>query len=179
MPSKKSIRIVLTGPESSGKTTLAKALAKYYGVDLVPEFARQYLNEKGPSYSFNDLEIMAEGQQFLEKEFLERDNDLLICDTDILTYKIWSEYKYGYIEPNFISVLKKNTDRLYLLCAPDIPWESDPLRENSLDRSDIFSLYEENLDFYNLNYIRIEGGLEQRIKDAIFAIQKFSQLNIH
>ena len=176
MFSKKSIRIVVTGPESSGKTTLAKALAKHFGIDMVPEFARQYLNENGPSYSFKDLGIMAQGQLQLEKNYQQQENSFLICDTDILTYKIWSEYKYGHVESRILTGLESVSDSLYLLCAPDIPWEADPLRENPMDRYDIYDLYEENLDFYNLNFIKIEGGLELRIKDAIFAIQNFTQL---
>ena len=175
----KSIRIVVTGPESSGKTTLAKALARHFEIEMVPEFARQYLNEHGPSYSFKDLGIMAEGQLLLEKEYLESESSFLICDTDILTYKIWSEYKYGHVESKILTELESVSDSLYLLCAADIPWEADPLRENPMDRSDIYDLYEENLDFYNLDYVKIDGGLELRIKDAIFAIQKFAQLKIH
>ena len=120
--------IVITGPESSGKTTLTKALAKELNMGYTEEYAREYLNNNS-NYSQKDLLLIAQGQLLEEKANL---NPTAIHDTDLITIKIWSEYKYNYCDPWIINQIEqqKSENRLYLLCKPDIIWEIDPLREN-------------------------------------------------
>ncbi len=166
------IKIVLTGPESSGKSTLAKALATYFKVPLVLEYARIYLEENGPSYAFEDLDVMLQGQLDLENLASGKDSELIICDTDILTYKIWSAFKYGktsaFIKKHFAKIDQAH----YILCAPDFNWEADALREHPENRWEIYSLYKDELAFYNCDYLSVEGSRNIRESDSIEFIEQ-------
>ncbi|MCB0643623.1 MAG: ATP-binding protein [Phaeodactylibacter sp.] len=136
-----TVKIVVTGPESSGKTTLAKQLAATLEVPWVPEYARMYLENINRPYTREDLKVIAEGQQALESGVLEQHPPLIICDTDLLTIKIWSEVKYGSVDQSIHTDWLGDRVTGYLLCVPDIPWEDDPQRENPFDRDSIFNLY--------------------------------------
>lgn len=140
--------IVVTGPESSGKTTLAKRLNNEYGIPLVSEFARQYLNQNGPIYNFTDLEKIALCQNIQENE-KHKLYPLIICDTDLITVEIWAREKFG---KGLSLELPNRSKKHYLLCTPDIEWEADPLRENPKDRDRLFDLYEEFLIKEGLSY---------------------------
>lgn len=140
--------IVITGPESSGKTTLAKKLNTIYGIPLVLEFARLYLEQNGSNYDFSDLEKIAYCQNIQEKE--KHDSfPLIICDTDFITIDIWANEKFG---KGLTTKLPFPTKKHYLLCKPDIPWKPDPLRENPNDRERLFVKYEEYLKQEGLSY---------------------------
>ena len=122
--------IVVTGPESSGKTTLVNRLKADYGLPIVREFARTYLEQNGAEYKLSDLEIIGKCQNIQE---LEANNTypIIVCDTDIITIDIWSMEVFG--KPN--SLPNNNaTLKHYLLCKPDIPWEAGAFRENPNDR---------------------------------------------
>ncbi|GLR19469.1 AAA family ATPase [Portibacter lacus] len=164
-------KIIITGPESSGKTTLASDLASYYNIDFVKEYARAYLKDIEKNYSFEDVVNIGEGQNQHEKEASQKAEDLLICDTDLLTIKIWLEYKYGRIDEWIESQVNNYRDRIYLLCLPEMEWEADELRENPDDREEIFEIYKENLEFYNLEYHILEGSQAYRKKEAISIIE--------
>ncbi|MEM9829869.1 MAG: ATP-binding protein [Bacteroidota bacterium] len=139
------IKVVTTGPESSGKTTLAKALAEHYQVGWIPEYARDYLNDLGRPYQEKDLLQIAEGQIKREDEVAKDKPSLLICDTSLVVIKIWSEYRYKRCHPWILAQIERRPVDLYLLCAPDIPWEPDLLRENPADRDELFKFYERAL----------------------------------
>jgi len=164
------IKIAVTGPESSGKTTLVEALAHHYGCVYTQEYARVYLEEYGPDYMEEDLVRIASGQLMVEAEAQELATDkgtpLILCDTDMLTVRIWSEEKFG----RAADLLKKLTRRVryqhWLLCRPDIPWAPDPLRENPHDRDRLFTVYERALRRMGRPYTIIEGGHEQRVVTA-------------
>lgn len=140
-----TVKIVVTGPESSGKTTLAKQLAATLEVPWVPEYARMYLENLNRPYERQDLKIIAEGQQALEAGVLELKPPLIICDTDLLTIKIWSEVKYGAVDQAIHTDWLGDRVTGYLLCSPDIPWEEDPQREAPEDRVALFALYQQAL----------------------------------
>ena len=176
------LRIVLTGPECSGKTTLVKKLAKYFGVQYVEEFALKYL-ELIPNYKYSDLDDIAVGQHNLElnlnlHERFKGKNKLLLCDTDILTIKIWSEVVFKKASPkinNFVEEIASVNDGsiIYLLCSPEgIDWEFHPQRENPNDRDKLFLLYENLLKNLNFPHIILRGDIETRFKDAVKSIEE-------
>ncbi len=164
------IKIVTTGPESSGKTTLAKALAEHYRVAWVSEYARDYLNDLNRTYEEKDLLEVAKGQVKREDEAAKDKLDLLICDTSLIVIKIWSEYRYGRCHPWILDQIEQRSVELYLLCTPDIPWEPDPLRENQTDRSELFLLYQQALKSKPTEVI--QGNRQQRLAQSTNAINQ-------
>ena len=154
-------KIVITGPESSGKTTLCNDIASHFKLSQSKEYARTYLKKKTMNIMQEDLLRIAKGQ-------LNSEKDNIVLDTDLITIKIWSEYKFGNCDTWILDKIEeqKNEIRLYLLCKPDIPWESDPLRENPNDRMELFEIYKMELDNLEHNYYIVEGKdrLEKVIK---------------
>tara|TARA_Y200000002_G_scaffold76252_1_gene59866 strand:- start:1522 stop:2019 length:498 start_codon:yes stop_codon:yes gene_type:complete len=148
-------KIIVTGPESSGKTTLSKKLSQHLKGKLVNEFARNYLSKKNNNYNFENLLEIAQNQYKLENQ----KSKLIVCDTDLITIKIWSEHKFGKCDTwtlDKISAQKKE-QRIYLLCRPDLKWEYDPQRENKLDRDKIFNIYKKELKNLEHKFYIIEG----------------------
>ena len=160
-------KIAITGPESSGKTTLARQLAAHYETAFVPEFARNYLPTLHRDYIETDLLDIAKGQLQLEKEQVAFAKKYLFCDSDMTVIKIWAMEKYQRCDAWILNQNEVNHYDLYLLCAPDIPWESDPLRENSDDRNRLFLLYIKELDMKNAKYIILKGNQQERLQTAI------------
>ena len=156
-------RVVVIGPESTGKTDLAEALSKHFGTVLVSEFAREFLTYLDRPYEQGDLLTIAKGQSDAEQsarvklrlkanaKFSSRFKtkaapaDLMICDTDLRVIRIWSLVKYGVCEPWIdLQIAQCKTD-LYLLCKPDLPWTPDPLRENEHDLAALYEKYKQDL----------------------------------
>ncbi len=162
-------RIALTGPESSGKTSLARRLVQYFQVPLVDEFARSYLADKTDAYTFDDFLFIA-GEQWRQRRKASRGSGLLFCDTDLLVLKIWAEVKYKKSLDWIDDALRKDPCELYLLCRPDIPWEEDPLRENPFDRERLFDLYLYYAKDFQLNFRVVEGDRPRRLRIALEAI---------
>tara|TARA_Y100001968_G_C19253813_1_gene665753 strand:+ start:250 stop:777 length:528 start_codon:yes stop_codon:yes gene_type:complete len=156
-------KIVFTGPECSGKTTLSNAIAKKLNAPLVKEYAREYLNNLDREYSYPDLLKIAKGQLKLEKNsnYSKSNSRLIICDTNLQVIKIWSQVKYFKCDPFIL----KNQDRdaFYILCYPDFNWENDPLREHPKKRMMLFDKYYNDLKLENYNFIVAKGSLEARI----------------
>ena len=160
------LKIIVTGTESSGKTTLCKALSKHYNLPFTKEFAREYLTDLGKNYLQEDLLEIAKGQ--LENEQLITNNQQIsLHDTDLITLKIWSDYKYGNCNNWILEQIEKQKveNRFYLLCKPDLKWDYDPLRENPNDRDDLFAIYKKELERLGHNYFIVEG--EERFQRAI------------
>jgi len=168
--------IVITGPESCGKTTLAKQLATHFEVDWLPEFARGYLENLGREYEKDDLVYIAKGQLEAEKKFAKLGDEPQILDTSLEVIKIWSEVKYGDCHPFVSKNLRQQKHDLYLLCGPDLPWEPDPLRESPNDRNKLFTLYDEELTRLNVNFVKIEGQSNQRFDNALKSVLHFQKL---
>lgn len=161
--SMKTMRIAITGPESSGKTTLARGLAAHLDAVWVPEYARQYLEKLGRPYVYEDLEWIARGQREWEEKYAQEARDVLICDTDLLVMKVWSEYKYKRCAPYILEQLASRPYDLFVLCAPDIPWEYDPLRENPGEREELHAIYRRELEGMDVPFLEVSGSLEERI----------------
>jgi nicotinamide riboside kinase len=163
--------IVITGPESSGKTTLAGQLSDHWEAPLVPEIARDYLKGKN-SYQQHDLLKIAEQQYEQEQIFLSHFIGKIICDTDLLVIMIWSEFKYGYCDPWIYntfenSIKQKASTRYYYLCDSKIPWQADELRENPDNRDELFNLYLQKLKQYELDHSIVKGGQDERLQQVL------------
>lgn len=166
------LRVVLFGPESTGKTTLSTALAKYYNTAFVPEYAREYLQKKWDQKkaicSKEDLIPIAKGQIKLENELAKKANKVLICDTDILQTKVYSEvYFDGFCDSNIEFYSKKNHYDLYFLCEIDVPWVEDDLRDKPNERKFMFDRFELELKKQKLPYIKLNGLHNYRLSTAI------------
>jgi nicotinamide riboside kinase len=160
--------LVITGPESSGKTTLATQLADYWKTPLVAEASRDYLKGKD-SYQQCDLLEIAKQQHKQEQTVLSLLPERIICDTDLLVIMIWSEVKYGHCDPwiysTFENSVKQQTlSRYYFLCDSNIPWKADPLRENPHNRDELFDLYLQKLKEYELDYRIVKGEPQERLQ---------------
>lgn len=165
------MKIAITGPESSGKTALAKRLSEMLEAPMVEEYARIYLEKFGPEYEVEDLETMLIGHQNSIEEITA---PLIIIDTDYLVFKIWSEVKYGKASLSINRLVSENHFDLHILCTPDFPWEPDPLRENENDRDALFIRYVSELERYKKEYIIVHGALEGRVKKSKEAIHGLS-----
>ena len=171
------LRIVLYGPESTGKTTLAKALAAQYQTTWVPEFARDFLQKKWDEQqehcTLEDLTLIAEGQLAAENKALQAANQFLFCDTNVLVTKVWSETHFeGYCAPELLRLLETTHYDLYLLTDIDIPWEKDDLRDRPEQRDSMRAYFKEQLNQYNFPYIEVRGTHEQRLTTALNGIEK-------
>lgn len=165
------MKIVVTGTESTGKTTLSEDLAQSFEIAYVSEFAREYLMLCDGKYDFSDLIKIARGQHKTISEVIGNQK-LIITDTDLLTIKIWSEFKYGKCDPWIVETLYSNKPDLYLLCATNIPWEADPLRENPNDREELHKIYQQEIKHLEVSCVEIFGDREQRLTTAINAIEE-------
>ncbi len=169
-------KIVLTGPESSGKTTLAARLAKHFGTVWVPEFAREYLAGLGLPYTANDLLEIAHGQVALEDKMAgEATNGLLFLDTSLEVLKIWSEVRFGHCDRWTLAQFQLRLPAYYLLCLPDLPWAPDPQRENPDDREVLLGIYRRELVAVGVPFSEIGGNGERRFAMAVDAINAFLQ----
>jgi len=171
------IKIVLFGPESTGKTTLSIQLAKHYNTVWVQEYARPYLqkvwNQERRTCEAKDILPIAFGQMALENRLAKRADKVLICDTDLLETKVYSEEYYGgFVDPLLDKAAKNNTYDLYLLTFIDTPWEEDDLRDRPELRREMFDAFENALKKYNRPYILLEGNKETRLKIAVNAIDQ-------
>ena len=171
------MKIVITGPESSGKSTLFKALEKHYEISGAREYARDFLSKSNGNYQCKDLKEIAKGQLILEFNSKNQNAHFLLCDTDLVTIKIWSEYKFNFCDNLILNLLNDHPADLYLLMSPDIPWEPDPLRENPNDRMSILDLYIKNIEDLEIPYSLISGSVDQRFIQAIKLIDKMLSTN--
>ena len=169
-------RVVLYGPESTGKTTLAKTLAEYFDTKWVPEFSRNYLQKRWDEEKHicgrEDMLPIAAGQMQLENQLAETANEVLICDTNLLESVVYSQiYFEGYCHPSLLKHALKAEYDLYLLTYIDIPWIRDDLRDKPLQREFMFDKFKETLDVYDLPYRIIRGDYQQRFDSAVSIIK--------
>lgn len=164
--------VALTGPESTGKTTLARQLAKHFDAVWVPEFARDYLFRLGRPYRESDLLDIARGQWHRIQEAAQN-HALVFADTSMLVMYVWSREKFGRVPPFITEKLQFRPHDLYLLCSPDLPWQFDPLRENPVDRDRLFQLYQQAIEQFDLPHVSITGDKQQRFANALQLIHTF------
>lgn len=169
------IRIAVTGPESSGKSTISELLAKEFNGELIPEFARAYLMERNGVYSFEDLDIIAEEQQKIWQQ--NKSKEILVCDTEMLVMKVWSQFKYNKVSDAILKLYSEQQFDHYFLCKPDIPWEDDPLREHPEERDKLFEIYLKELQIKGLSFTVLEGEIEARLMKAKKIISNFFEKN--
>lgn len=166
--SKNKIRkVAIVGPESTGKTVLAKQLAHHFQTKWVPEYARDYLNLINRPYTRDDLEIIAMEQINMEDRMEKKVDKLLICDTTLLVVKIWSEYKYGNCAEWIIDEVKHRYYDRHLLTYIDIPWEQDPQREHPHKRQFLYDLYLSELKKLGIDFTEIKGSPGERLKRSV------------
>lgn len=166
-------KIVITGPESTGKTTLVNAIADQFNVPFVAEFARHYLNELHRPYRQEDLYQIALGQLAWEEKVRAQQPSFLLCDTDLLTIKIWSEYKYNTCDSRIVAQLADSLPLVYVLCKPDLAWEPDVQRENPDDRAHLFDLYEKEIQQLQIPYFYVDGVGKERMQRAMDTLLHF------
>ena len=166
-------RVLITGPEATGKSSLCKRLAELYKEPWVPEFAREYLASQNGKYAQADLDLMLKGQLKSESEMELGSSSFLFCDTGPDNYWVWSYYKFKEVSDYVNKQVKEMNYDLVLLLDVDLPWESDPLRENPsyYERREILVLFQTVLSEQEINYKLISGTGDIRIKRAVKAIE--------
>ena len=171
------LRVAVTGPESTGKSELAEALARQFNTVWVPEYSREYLEDIKRPYTYIDILAIARGQYEKEQKMLDEASRMIFCDTEFIVSKIWCDEKFGKCHPWIQEMINKAPYDLYLLCDTDLQWEADPLRENPYDRDRLLDLYKHELDSRNLPYALISGKGTARVEMAIEAIYLHLKIN--
>jgi NadR type nicotinamide-nucleotide adenylyltransferase len=179
-------RIVVTGPESTGKSMLCKNLAEYYNTLWVPEYAREYLEENGSEYTFDDLLVIAKGQIDLEERITNQVSDSsysrspftihhspLFIDTDMYVMKVWSEFVFDKCDNWILNRIAERKYDLYLLCDIDLDWIEDPLREypDKKTREKLYHFYKDLMVNQSTPWCNISGNYEERFKKAVAFIE--------
>ena len=163
-------KIVVIGPESTGKSTLCEQLAAQYKTEWVPEFARNYLLEIRRPYSYEDLLYIAEGQIRLEDRIVsDTTTDLVFIDTDMYVMKVWCEYVFKKCHAYILDEIVKRKYDGYLLCNVDLPWVADELREypDLESRERLYQMYKDIMINQHVPWIDISGNYEERLQKAI------------
>lgn len=171
------LKVVLFGPESTGKTSLAEMLARHYDTHWVPEYMRDYLQEKWDNEQKicepKDMIPIALGQMERENRLSQSANRLLINDTDLLELKVYSEAYYdNYCDPRLLKHALNNRYDLYFLTYIDVPWTPDDLRDKPNDRIGMFQKFETALEIHQKPYVILKGGLEERFRTAVEKIDE-------
>jgi NadR type nicotinamide-nucleotide adenylyltransferase len=182
-------KIVVIGPESTGKSSLCEALAQHFNTLWCPEFAREYLLTNGMDYDFDDLLTIARGQLALEDEYAllvnksfdqstplaTRHAPLLFIDTDMYVMKVWEEFVFGKSHTWIIDqIVERNYDG-YLLCNVDLPWVKDELREypDLETREKLYHIYKDIMINQSVPWVDISGDYDARLTKAITAVEQF------
>lgn len=174
-------KIVVIGPESTGKSSLCRSLAAHYNALWCPEFARPYLEQKGGAahYEMEDLLAIAKGQLELEDTYsakAARNKDrFLFIDTDMYVMKVWSEFAFGKCDHWILAQIARRPYDYYLLCDIDLPWSEDPLREypDPSIRKQLFNYYQDLLLHQHTPFSIIQGKDNARLQRAVEALSKF------
>lgn len=164
------LRITTYGPESTGKTTLARQLAEHFNTVWIPEFARDFLEnikiKEGRDCEEKDLLPIAIGQTALENEALQKSTDFLFCDTNALVTKVYSDIYYNHCSEELEEAARLHHYDLYFLTDKDVPWEADGLRDSQEYRDSSFDVFKQNLIDYNKPFIQINGSKTERLEKA-------------
>lgn len=195
-------KIVIIGPESTGKSTLCEQLAQHYNTLWCPEFAREYLLTHGTDYNYDDLLQIAKGQLAMEEEYVQMlmksvspkigklgssattisfglsdlpTSGLLFIDTDMYVMKVWCEFVFNKCHNWILEQITERKYDLYLLCNTDIPWVKDELREypDLENRQKLYHIYKDIMVNQSTPWVEISGSYEERLEKAILIINKF------
>lgn len=172
--SDKIIRIVITGPESTGKSTLSARLAQHYNTLCIPEYAREYIEKLTMPYTYDDVVHIAETQVRQLEEYSQKASRILFLDTYLIITKVWFDVVFKR-RPDWIEqeLLKHPVD-FYLLCDTDIPWEADHVRENGgTRRKFLMDIYKKELLHFGCEYGIVQGVGDERFKNAIRLVDTF------
>lgn len=161
-------KVVIIGPECTGKSTLTKTLAKHFKVPYVNEYAREYINQLDRMYVESDILTIAKGQIQLEDSH-SANSHFLFLDTDLLVCKVWSEFKYGRCHPWILEQIERRHYDHYLLCDIDLPWQADGQREHPNHRQELFEIYQNELKNYTKSYSIVSGS--DRFKFSLNLLQ--------
>lgn len=167
-------KIVIIGPECTGKTLLAEALANHYDCPWIPEYARQYIHKLNRPYTYEDVETIARQQV---KELAENEKQLvhkayLFLDTDLILTKVWFLHVYKRCPDWLPEAIENSNIDHFLLCRPDLPWQYDPVRENGHLRDYFFDWYKREIEALDKTFSIVEGSGELRIQEAINSLEK-------
>ncbi len=167
---KRPLKIVLFGPESTGKSTLARALSEKYKTAFAPEFARNYLQKKWDAEHKTcepeDLKIIVEGQINSENEAIQKAKDVVFFDTNPLQTEVYSLAYYGYVEDWLKQINNERHYDFYFLTNIDVPWEKDDLRDKPNEREKMLNLFKQALDKRKIPYVILSGNHEKRLQTA-------------
>ena len=161
------IKIVIIGPESTGKTDLAQSLAEHYNTIWIPEYAREYIENLNRPYEYSDIEIIAKKQVQQEKEYIVKAKNILFLDTDLIITKVWFDVVYKKCPEWIVKEIAGTNIKLYLLCNTNIEWKPDPVRENEKLRGKLFSTYKKEIEHFGFQYKIISGKGNKRLDKAI------------
>jgi NadR type nicotinamide-nucleotide adenylyltransferase len=168
-------KIVVVGPESTGKSTLCEQLAAHYNTQWVPEYAREYLMTLGRPYTYEDLLHISRGQLEQENRIAASlKTPLLIIDTDMYVMKVWCEFVFGQCHSLILDEIVKRKYDAYLLCNTDLPWVADELREypDLESRERLYHMYKDLMINQAVPWVDIQGGYEERFQKAVSFISK-------
>lgn len=180
-------KIVIIGPESTGKSTLCEKLAAHYNTLWVPEYAREYLEKNGSEYSYEDLLIIAKGQIELEEKMsmepltFNLQSSTLFIDTDMYVMKVWSEFVFNKCHNWILNRIAERKYDLYILCDIDLPWVEDVLREypDKKIRKKLFCFYKDLMINQSTPWCIISGNYEERFENAVkFIESSFMKKNV-
>ena len=168
------LKIVVSGPESTGKTDLSAYLAERFGISYVPEYARVYVEKLGRPYRFEDVEHIAGVQWDRYLEYSKEDHPIMIMDTFLVITKIWFMVVFERVPDWIDKSLEKAEIDLFLLCYPDLEWVADCVRENPGNRRmELFGLYQYEINRCGFSCAVIRGEGQERYTNAMSSIQSF------
>ncbi len=181
-PNQSIIKIVLFGPESTGKTTLAQQLANHFKTSWAPEYMREFLQTKWDTQqktcSYNDLETIAVGQIKNENIALKTATKVVFFDTNLKQLKVYAKLYYDGQCPELICREEKTRKyHFYFLLKPDIPWVADDLRDKPNERNELFQLFKAELDQSKEDYKIIKGNFKERTNIIIKEVEKLIKLH--
>jgi NadR type nicotinamide-nucleotide adenylyltransferase len=195
MEQRPPIKVVVIGPESTGKSSLCELLAQHYNTQWCPEFAREYLLTHGTDYTFDDLLYVAKGQLAMEEEYIQslvrnsesgvrssqhdselrtKNSSLLFIDTDMYVMKVWCEFVFGKCHKWVLEQIVNKKYDLYLLCSTDLPWVKDELREypDLKTRDTLYQIYKDIMINQPTPWADISGNHDERLQKAIKAVDQ-------
>lgn len=158
------VTLCLTGPECTGKTTLAAILAEEHATVWVPEYARQYVLDNPRELTADDVEPIARGQIALTD--LAPSSDRLVLDTDLISTVVYARHYYGFCPEWIVREARARIAGAYLLLGVDTVWLPDGVRDSAQDRAKIYRAFEETLASFGAGVIRVSGDWPDRVAGA-------------